>query len=148
MDNTFDFHASHANISPRTWCQKSSPLFVAFVSATLNLDLKTYHYVRGTSTSRCDWKLRAYMHRMQDRPRHLRGRTPWRDAPLAYTKFSTYVYTHKPYSCMYTSSTAVLNLVVLECSTAPEYLGTGTAVLEYSTKFSTSTKFKYASKYS
>jgi hypothetical protein len=42
VDNTFDFHASHANISPRTWRQKTSPLFVAFVSATLNLDLKTY----------------------------------------------------------------------------------------------------------
>ena len=35
MDNTLDFHASHANISPRTWCQKTSPLFVAFVSETL-----------------------------------------------------------------------------------------------------------------
>jgi hypothetical protein len=22
VDNNFDFHASHANISPRTWCQK------------------------------------------------------------------------------------------------------------------------------
>jgi hypothetical protein len=46
VDNTFDFHASHANISPRTWCQKSSPLFVAFVSETLNLDHKTYLYTQ------------------------------------------------------------------------------------------------------
>jgi hypothetical protein len=42
VDNTFDFHASHANISPRTWCQKTSPLFVAFVSETLNLDPINY----------------------------------------------------------------------------------------------------------
>jgi hypothetical protein len=47
VDNTFDFHASHANISPQTWYQKSSPLFVAFVSATLNLDPKTYHTSSG-----------------------------------------------------------------------------------------------------
>jgi hypothetical protein len=43
VDNTLDFHALLANISPRAWCQKMSPLFVAFVSETLNLDPKTYH---------------------------------------------------------------------------------------------------------
>ena len=41
MDNTLDFHALHANISSRTWYLKISPLFVAFVSKTLNLDPKT-----------------------------------------------------------------------------------------------------------
>ena len=43
MDNTFDFHAPHANISPRTWCQKLPTLSVGFVSGALNLDPKTYH---------------------------------------------------------------------------------------------------------
>jgi hypothetical protein len=38
VDNTLDVHASYANISSRTWYQKISPLFVAFVSKPLNLD--------------------------------------------------------------------------------------------------------------
>ena len=45
MDNTFGFHVSHANISSRTWYQKISPLFVAFVSKTLNLDPTTHLYI-------------------------------------------------------------------------------------------------------
>jgi hypothetical protein len=46
VDSTFDFHASHANISPRTWLlgAKTYPacmLFIAFVSKTFkNLDPK------------------------------------------------------------------------------------------------------------
>ena len=47
MDNTLDFHALHANISSRTWYQKISPLFVAFVSKTLNLDPKTRVHIEN-----------------------------------------------------------------------------------------------------
>ena len=70
MDNTLDFHASHANISPRTWCQKTSPLFVAFVSKTLNLDPKTYLWALGSG-----WPPRGYGPAAHARPGPQRTQT-------------------------------------------------------------------------
>jgi hypothetical protein len=83
VDNTFDFHALHANISPRTRCQKISPLFVAFVSRTLNLDPKTRH-------NRYSIRIPKLTHRQC----HCRGRlvvvsrsTEWR-TPLTFARAS------------------------------------------------------------